>query len=70
MLGHTQNFNNAFAGTTDKPLGVALAFYKGLYAYGGWTSLNSVTEELKNPKRFVILNLMSFENVASAEIFG
>jgi len=39
-------------GTTDKPLGVALAFYKGLFAYGGWYSLNAVTEELKNPKRY------------------
>jgi amino acid transporter len=38
-------------GTTKKPLGVALAFYSGLWAYDGWNSLNSVTEELKNPKR-------------------
>ncbi len=39
-------------GTTDKPFGVALAFYKGLFAYGGWSGLNSLTEELKNPKRY------------------
>jgi amino acid transporter len=39
-------------GTTNKPLGVALAFYSGLWAYDGWNSLNSVTEELKNPKRY------------------
>jgi L-type amino acid transporter 9 len=40
-----------FLGTTKKPLGVALAFYSGLWAYDGWNSLNLVTEELKNPKR-------------------
>jgi amino acid transporter len=38
-------------GTTKNPLGIALAFYSGLWAYDGWNSLNSITEELKNPKR-------------------
>jgi hypothetical protein len=42
-------------GTTNKPLGVALAFYSGLWAYDGWNNLNSVTEELKNPKRYDVL---------------
>ncbi len=39
-------------GTTKNGFGVALAFYSGLWAYDGWNSLNSVTEELKNPKRY------------------
>jgi L-type amino acid transporter 9 len=38
-------------GTTNNGFRVALAFYSGLWAYDGWNSLNSVTEELKNPKR-------------------
>jgi len=38
-------------GTSTKPLGIALAFYSGLWAYDGWKALNSITEELKNPKR-------------------
>jgi L-type amino acid transporter 9 len=40
-------------GTTDNAFGVALAFYSGLWAYDGWNSLNSITEELKNPKRYI-----------------
>jgi amino acid transporter len=39
-------------GTTSNGFGVALAFYSGLWAYDGWNGLNSVTEELKNPKRY------------------
>ncbi|CAF1289956.1 unnamed protein product [Adineta ricciae] len=56
--GHTQNLQNGFAGTTSKPFGVALAFYSGLWAYDGWNSLNSVTEELKNPKRNLWLSIV------------
>jgi amino acid transporter len=41
-----------YEGTTKEPLGIALAFYSGLWAYEGWSSLNSVTEELKNPKKY------------------
>ncbi|CAF1017870.1 unnamed protein product [Rotaria sordida] len=45
-------------GTTKNPLGVALAFYSGLWAYDGWNSLNLVTEELKNPKRDLWLSIV------------
>ncbi|CAF4768575.1 unnamed protein product [Rotaria socialis] len=49
--GYTENLKTGFDGTTSNPLSISLAFYSGLWAYGGWASLNSVTEELKNPKR-------------------
>jgi hypothetical protein len=39
-------------GTTSKPLGVALALYSGLWAYDGWSSLTTITEEIKNPRRY------------------
>ncbi|CAF4100214.1 unnamed protein product [Rotaria socialis] len=45
-------------GTTNNPFSVALAFYSGLWAYGGWGSLNTVTEEIKNPKRNLWLSIV------------
>ncbi|CAM4820896.1 unnamed protein product [Rotaria magnacalcarata] len=45
-------------GTANNPLRISLAFYSGLWAYGGWASLNSVTEELKNPKRNLWLSIV------------
>ncbi|UJR18649.1 hypothetical protein I4U23_005557 [Adineta vaga] len=56
--GYTDNFKNSFHGTTNKPLRIALAFYSGLWAYAGWASLTSVTEELKNPKRNLWLSIV------------
>ncbi|CAF3726205.1 unnamed protein product, partial [Rotaria sordida] len=49
--GYTQTLKSGFDGTANNPLSISLAFYSGLWAYSGWASLNSVTEELKNPKR-------------------
>ncbi|CAF1234980.1 unnamed protein product [Adineta ricciae] len=57
FLGYTHNLKDGFAGTTNRPAGVALAFYRGLFAYGGWHVLNSVTEELRNPKRNLWLSV-------------
>nr|CAD7453769.1 unnamed protein product [Timema tahoe] len=41
-------FNGAFDGDYDIR-NVALAFYSGLFAFGGWNFLNFVTEELQDP---------------------
>ncbi|RWS23101.1 large neutral amino acids transporter small subunit 2-like protein [Leptotrombidium deliense] len=49
--GKPLKYKNAFIGTTSSPGHIALAFYSGLYSYGGWNSLNFVTEELRNPFR-------------------
>ncbi|XP_045490808.1 large neutral amino acids transporter small subunit 2 [Colias croceus] len=47
-IGHTENFKDAFAGEYGAGK-VAVAFYSGLFAFGGWNYLNFVTEELQDP---------------------
>lgn len=49
--GHTENLANGFAGTTTHVGHIALAFYNGLWAYDGWSSVTVVTEEIKRPER-------------------
>jgi L-type amino acid transporter 5 len=48
-LGHVENFDNAFAGTTTNVGKIANGFYSGIFSYSGWNYLNFMTEELKNP---------------------
>lgn len=50
LTGHTENFSNAFEGNYDVT-SIALSFYSGLFAFGGWNYLNFVTEELQDPYR-------------------
>ncbi|CAH0404915.1 unnamed protein product [Chilo suppressalis] len=47
-IGHTENFEKPFDGEYSAGK-VALAFYSGLFAFGGWNYLNFVTEELQDP---------------------
>jgi len=54
--GNTTYFVEPFEG--DYSVGsVAIAFYSGLFAYGGWNFLNFVTEELQDPYRLVKTHL-------------
>ncbi|KAK2882953.1 cystine/glutamate transporter-like [Channa argus] len=58
VKGETKHFQNGFeveSITLDK---LPLAFYNGLYAYGGWFYLNFVTEEVINPNRNIPLALI------------
>ncbi|XP_059060621.1 large neutral amino acids transporter small subunit 2 [Achroia grisella] len=47
-IGHTENFERSFEGEYSAG-NIALAFYSGLFAFGGWNYLNFVTEELQDP---------------------
>ncbi|KAJ7338961.1 hypothetical protein JRQ81_012863 [Phrynocephalus forsythii] len=52
-------FENAFSSEIPNAVEVAEAFFQGLYAYGGWWSLNYLAEELKNPSRNIPWTVMT-----------
>ncbi|XP_054283018.1 Y+L amino acid transporter 2 [Macrosteles quadrilineatus] len=83
--GNTSHFDNAFEGDYD-PGSIALAFFSGLFAFGGWNYLNFVTEELQDPYKnlpraiwiampmvtlvYVLANLAYFAVVTSEEMIS
>ncbi|XP_065562288.1 Y+L amino acid transporter 2-like isoform X1 [Artemia franciscana] len=50
IQGNTQYLEKPFDGTFSIS-GLALSFYSGLFAFGGWNYLNFVVDELQNPYR-------------------
>ncbi|XP_042222243.1 Y+L amino acid transporter 2-like [Homarus americanus] len=50
-IGNTDHFRNPMEGTIWDVYSIATAFYYTLFTYGGWHTLNSVTEELKEPNK-------------------
>lgn len=55
--GKFDNFQNAFENSSTNPGKIALAFYAGLYSYSGWSYLNYVVEEIKNPQKYESLSV-------------
>ncbi|XP_046391371.1 b(0,+)-type amino acid transporter 1-like [Ischnura elegans] len=49
-IGNVQHLSKGFEGTTTSPGDYALAFYSGLWAYDGWSTVTVVTEEIKRPE--------------------
>lgn len=49
-IGNTKNLHDPFKGTITNPGSIALAFYNGLWAYDGWSSVTTITEEIKRPE--------------------
>ncbi|KAM4749642.1 cystine/glutamate transporter-like [Rhinophrynus dorsalis] len=56
--GHTENFRDAFDTSSLVLDKIPLAFYSGMFAYGGWFYVNFVTEEIINPERNIPLTVI------------
>ncbi|NXE86967.1 S7A13 protein, partial [Menura novaehollandiae] len=52
-------FEDMFSSEIPNASQVAEAFFQGLYAYGGWWSLNYMAEEMKSPSRNIPLTVMT-----------
>ncbi|KFP69717.1 Solute carrier family 7 member 13, partial [Acanthisitta chloris] len=52
-------FEDMFGSEIPNASQIAEAFFQGLYAYGGWWSLNYMAEEMKNPSRTIPLTVMT-----------
>ncbi|CAB3258856.1 unnamed protein product [Arctia plantaginis] len=47
--GGVEHFENGWSGTTSSVGDWSVAFYSGIFSYSGWSYLNFMTEELKDP---------------------
>ncbi|KAM4676560.1 cystine/glutamate transporter-like [Discoglossus pictus] len=56
--GHTENYENAFDTSSLALDKIPLAFYSGMFAFGGWFYITFVTEEVINPERNIPLTVI------------
>ncbi|KAM5173044.1 cystine/glutamate transporter-like [Mantella aurantiaca] len=56
--GHTENYMNAFDTSSLALDKIPLAFYSGMFAFGGWFYVTFVTEELVNPERNIPITVI------------
>ena len=49
--GRVENFVTAFDNSNTNIGSIAVAFYSGLFCYAGWSYLNFVVEEVKEPNK-------------------
>ncbi|CAF1036527.1 unnamed protein product [Brachionus calyciflorus] len=57
LNGRTENFHAPFENSKYDPGNIAVAFYAGMYSYSGWSFLNYVVEEMKNPIRVLPVSI-------------
>lgn len=51
ILGKTSNLQTGFEGTNLKFGFMALSLYNGLWSFDGWSSVTTITEEIKSPHK-------------------
>ncbi|XP_072256325.1 cystine/glutamate transporter-like [Pyxicephalus adspersus] len=56
--GRTENFLDAFDTSSLALDKIPLAFYSGMFAFGGWFYITFVTEELVNPERNIPITVI------------
>lgn len=56
--GKTENFDEAFDTSSLALDKIPLAFYSGMFAYGGWFYITFVTEEVINPERNIPITVI------------
>lgn len=82
----TELNHNVFSGSAISPGSIGHAFYSVMWAYQGWSSLNSITEEVKDPEKnfpwtvmisiplvtlcYVLMNLAYFSVLTKQEILA
>ncbi|KAK3100395.1 hypothetical protein FSP39_019234 [Pinctada imbricata] len=49
--GHVDNFKESFSGSDFSAGAIAISFYSGFWAFGGWSYLNFLADELIDPHR-------------------
>ncbi|NP_001083262.1 solute carrier family 7 (anionic amino acid transporter), member 13 S homeolog [Xenopus laevis] len=49
------HLKNAFSSPDPNAAQIAESFFQSLYAYGGWSSLNYIAEDIKNPRKNIPL---------------
>ncbi|KAG7328515.1 hypothetical protein KOW79_008459 [Hemibagrus wyckioides] len=63
IQGNTGNLQNSFEGTNKNISVIGMAFYQCLWAYDGWSVLNTVREELEHPERKLCDSYIRNQNV-------
>lgn len=82
----TELNHNVFSGSAVSLGSIGHAFYSVMFAYGGWNSLNAITEEVKDPKKnfprtlmisiplvtlcYVLMNVAYFSVLTKQEILA
>ncbi|CAF1019586.1 unnamed protein product [Brachionus calyciflorus] len=74
IRGRVENFVSPFENSNYEPGKIAVAFYSGLFCYAGWSYLNFVVEEVKEPTKtlprsiwiglIIVIVVYTFTNVA------